>query len=129
MVQQVVSGTSSVEQYVEFDDHPEGGNRHLVSSPISDATINAYYDIFLYQYHEDGNAPGGGYWENLWDPVTIPMNVGQGYNITGSNTWIGTTNVNYTTNGGTLNNSNVTNLLTLLWMHPDVNFRGFRTHR
>jgi len=118
-----VGGVSSVEQYVVFDDI-QGWQWHFVSSPTSDATINTYYDMFLYQYYENGNAPGGGYWENLWDPVTIPMNVGQGYNITGSNTWIGTTTVTYATNGGMLNNSDVT-FTNFTMDDPDPNFVGF----
>ncbi|MBE9492102.1 MAG: T9SS type A sorting domain-containing protein, partial [Bacteroidetes bacterium] len=119
-----VTGASYVEQYIEFDGI-QGWQWHLVSSPISDATINTYYDMFLYAYHEDGNAPGGGYWENLWDPVTTPMNVGQGYNITGSNTWIGTTTVSYTTGTtGTLNNTDVT-ITNFTMDDPDINFRGF----
>jgi len=119
-----VAGVSSVEQYIEFD-AGAGWQWHLVSAPISDATIQTYYDMFLYTYHEDGNAPGGGYWENLWDPMTIPMDVGQGYNITGSNTWIGTTTVSYTTGTlGTLNSSDVT-LTGFTRDDPDASFRGF----
>ncbi len=121
LIHNISNVQATVEQWLEFD-ATQGWQWHLVSAPISDATINTYYDMFLYQYHEAGNAPGGGYWENLWDPVTTPMNLGEGYNITGSNTWIGTTTVNYE---GLLNSSDVP-ITGFTMDDPDVNFRGFK---
>lgn len=75
---QFVQGT--VEQYVTSE------RWHLVSSPISDAIINTYYDIYLKEYSEPTDT-----WTYLVEPVTMPMNVPQGYSAWASDIYTGTT--------------------------------------
>lgn len=75
---QYVQGT--VEQYVTSE------RWHLVSSPISDAIINTYYDIYLKEYNEPTDT-----WTYLVEPVTMPMNVPQGYSAWASEIYTGTT--------------------------------------
>lgn len=57
-----------IQQYLEKDEW------HLVSQPTTSAQIGTYLWIFLYQWQE----PTGTY-QYLNLPVTIPMNVGEGY--------------------------------------------------
>lgn len=73
-----VQGT--VEQYITSE------RWHLVSSPISDAIINTYYDIYLKEYDEPTDT-----WLYLVNPVTMPMNVPQGYSAWASDIYTGTT--------------------------------------
>ena len=75
---QFVQGT--VEQYITSE------RWHLVSSPISDAIINSYYDIYLKEYDEPTDT-----WSYLVNPVTMPMNVPQGYSAWASDIYTGTT--------------------------------------
>ncbi len=75
---QYVQGT--VEQYITSE------KWHLVSSPISDAIINTYYDIYLKEYSEPTDT-----WSYLVNPVTMPMNVPQGYSAWASDIYTGTT--------------------------------------
>lgn len=82
-----VQGT--VEQYITSE------RWHLVSSPISDAIINTYYDIYLKEYSEPTDT-----WTYLVNPVTMPMNVPQGYSAWASDIYTGTTIGLF---GGTLN--------------------------
>jgi hypothetical protein len=89
-----VSGITSVQEYITSE------RWHLVSSPISNATINSYFDIHLKFYNEPFNT-----WTYLVLPTTIPMNVGQGYSAWSSDSYIGTTTVSFETVSGALNNS------------------------
>jgi hypothetical protein len=89
-----VIGDISVQQYVTSE------RWHMVSSPITDATINTYYDIYLKFYNEPTNT-----WTYLVLPTTIPMNTGQGYSAWASNGYSGTTTVTFQTSTGDLNNS------------------------
>jgi hypothetical protein len=93
----MVNGTSRVQQYLTSE------RWHMVGSPISDATINTYYDIYLKYYVEPTNT-----WTYLVLPVTIPMNIAQGYSAWASNGYTGTTTVTYTTSTGKMNDSEIT---------------------
>ncbi len=61
-------GESTVEQYLHAD------NWHMVSSPMQDEVIEAYLWHYLAQYHEYDDS-----WTYLNMPLTIPLNVGEGY--------------------------------------------------
>jgi PKD repeat protein len=88
-----VTGTTTVQQYLTSQ------KWHFVSPPVSAATINAYYDIYLKEYNEPSNT-----WTYLYQPTSMPMNVGQGYSAWAADDLTGTTTVSYT---GTLTNSNI----------------------
>jgi hypothetical protein len=92
-----VAGTTSVQQYVTSQ------RWHMVSSPITDATINTYYDIYLKYYNEPTNT-----WTYLVNPTTLPMNIAQGYAAWAADQYTGTTTVTFTTSTGQLNDSEVT---------------------
>jgi hypothetical protein len=92
-----VSGMTSVQEYITSE------RWHLVSSPMTDATINTYYDVHLKFYNEPTNT-----WTYLVNPVTIPMNVAQGYSAWSSDSYLGTTTVTFSTFTGQLNNTEVT---------------------
>jgi hypothetical protein len=89
-----VAGNISVQEYVTSE------RWHLVSSPISDATINTYFDIYLKYYNEPSDT-----WTYLVLPTTIPMNVTQGYAAWASNGYTGTTTVTFQSSSGNFNNS------------------------
>ncbi len=61
-------GKAQVEQYLYAD------RWHMVSSPIQDEVIEAYLWHYLAQYHENDDS-----WTYLDLPLTIPLNVGEGY--------------------------------------------------
>ncbi|GAB4331192.1 MAG: hypothetical protein Kow00127_23200 [Bacteroidales bacterium] len=84
-----VSGTSNVEQYLASE------RWHLVSPPVSGATINTFLNIYLKEYNEPTNT-----WTYLITPTTIPMNPSQGYAAWASDALTGPVTVNYQ---GTLN--------------------------
>ncbi|MBN2173581.1 MAG: PKD domain-containing protein, partial [Bacteroidales bacterium] len=112
-----VGGTTYVKQYLAYTPPFQ---YHLVSAPISDATINTYYDMYLYEYDEPTND-----FINLSIPVTAPMEVGKGYYVTGSDQYIGATTVTFATPPpGALNNGNVT-ISGFTISGPDSNFEGF----
>jgi hypothetical protein len=92
-----VTGATNVQQYVTSE------RWHLVSSPITDATINTYYDVHLKFYNEPTNT-----WTYLVNPVTIPMNIAQGYSAWSSDSYLGTTTVTFSTFTGQLNNTEIT---------------------
>ena len=61
-------GVAQVEQYLQT-------NRwHMVSSPMQAETIEAYLWHYLAQYHENDDS-----WTYLDLPLSIPLNVGEGY--------------------------------------------------
>ncbi len=104
---------ATVEQYLA----PE--RWHLVTPPISDATINVYYDIYLKEYNESDNS-----WTNLEIPTTIPMNETLGYYAWVENDWLPPSNtVSYK---GQLNTGNFN--LTGFGYNPSTNptYYGFR---
>jgi len=84
-----VSGTTTVQQYLTSE------MWHLVSPPISDAEIGIYMNIYLKEYNEPTDT-----WTYLVNPITMPMNVTQGYSAWASNDLTGPTTVNF---AGTLN--------------------------
>ncbi|MBN2174660.1 MAG: T9SS type A sorting domain-containing protein [Bacteroidales bacterium] len=79
-----VSGTTTVEQYLTSE------RWHLVSAPISNATINTYFDIYLREYDEPTDS-----WAYLVNPTTLPMNVTEGYSAWASDDYTGTTTVSF----------------------------------
>ncbi|MCD4730784.1 MAG: T9SS type A sorting domain-containing protein [Bacteroidales bacterium] len=102
-----VQGT--VEQYITSE------RWHLVSSPISDAIINTYYDIYLKEYNEPTDT-----WTYLVQPVTMPMNVPQGYSAWASDIYTGTTIGLF---GGTLNVDDI--VINSLSYTPTAAMTGF----
>ncbi|MEZ5082640.1 MAG: T9SS type A sorting domain-containing protein [Bacteroidales bacterium] len=85
---------ATVEQYLTSE------RWHLVSPPISNAQISAYFDIYLKAYNEPTDT-----WTYLVEPTTIPMNATQGYSAWASDNYTGSTTVSYS---GTLNTGNYT---------------------
>ncbi|MBL7104405.1 MAG: T9SS type A sorting domain-containing protein [Bacteroidales bacterium] len=75
---------ATVEQYLTSE------RWHLVSPPISDATINVYFDIYLKEWNEPDST-----WTYLVNPTTSPMNETQGYAAWSSDIYTGTTTVSY----------------------------------
>lgn len=75
---------ATVEQYLTSE------RWHLVSAPISNATISTYLDIYLKEYSEPDSS-----WTYLVEPVTLPMNLNQGYAAWASDSYTGTTIVSF----------------------------------
>jgi hypothetical protein len=61
-------GEAMIEQYLQTD------RWHMVSSPVQDEVIETYLWHYLAQYHENDDT-----WTYLNLPLTIPLNVGEGY--------------------------------------------------
>jgi len=89
---------ATVEEYITSE------RWHLISSPVSNSTISLYQDIYLKKFIEPTNS-----WTYLVNPTSLPMNVGQGYSAWPSNSYTGTTTVNFS---GSLNTGDhsITNL-------------------
>ncbi len=81
---------ASVEQYLTSE------RWHLVSSPMTIATIETFMNIYLKQWNEVDST-----WTYLTQPVTIPMVATTGYSAWASDNLTGTVTVNYE---GNLNN-------------------------
>ena len=88
-----ISGSTSVEEYLTSQ------KWHLVSPPLSGATINTYFDIYLKQYNEPTDT-----WTYLVTPTTTPMTQAQGYSAWASDSNTGPTTVTY---NGSLTNSDI----------------------
>ena len=73
---------------------------HFVSSPISNADIGTYLNIYLKQWNEPTAD-----WTYLVQPTTTPINIGQGYSAWSSDNLEGNIIVDYT---GNLNIDDVT---------------------
>ena len=88
-----VSGTATVNR------NYTGGEWHLISSPISNATANTFLDLYLQKHTESTNA-----YTDISNPTT-PLNVMQGYalwnDLAGIASFVGTLN---TGNIGAANN-------------------------
>jgi len=114
-----VTGVTYVEQYLSYSPPFQ---YHAISSPISDATINTYYGMFLYEYDEPTNG-----FVNLSVPATLPLDTGKGYYVTGSEQYIGVATITFETTppAGVLNTGDVT-LTDFTREGPDPQFRGFR---
>ncbi|NOX47272.1 MAG: T9SS type A sorting domain-containing protein [Chlorobi bacterium] len=69
---------------------------HLVSSPMANATIETYLDIYLKKWNETDST-----WTYLTQPISMPMNASEGYSAWASDNLTGTVTVNYE---GNLNN-------------------------
>ena len=100
-----VSQNSEVEIYLTHDQW------HIISPPISDAIINTFLNIYLREFDGTEDTAGGGiYYQNNWKylsvPVTIPMNVMQGYSVWNQSA----SGKSIFTYPGTLNNGVLTNL-------------------
>ena len=94
----LVHNTTGIE--ATFEEYLSEQQWHYVSSPISNATIETYFDIYLMQYDEPTDD-----WTYMVNPVTTPLNVGHGYAAWASNALTGNTTVSYE---GTLNTSDIT---------------------
>lgn len=99
-------GNLEVQQYLVEDQY------HIVSSPVSDEIIGAYMDMYLFSFDEPTN-----YFNNLFNPVTIPLNVGEGYFV-----WSVTSAPDYATLNGTSNKTDVPVTLTVT---PATNNSGW----
>jgi hypothetical protein len=87
-----VTGQTDVELYL-FE------NRwHYVSSPVSGAVANVFFDIYLKYFNEPDST--WNYIGNINDPLTV----GTGYAAWSSPIWFGSTTVSF--NGGSLNTVN-----------------------
>jgi hypothetical protein len=107
-----VDGNTTVQQHLTSE------RWHMVSPPITDAIINTYFDIYLKFYNEPTDT-----WTYLILPVTIPMNVAGGYAAWASNSLTGTKTVEFTTSGGTLNNTDY--YIDTLSFTPGAPMEGF----
>jgi len=81
-----------VEQYLSSE------RWHLVTSPVSESTIEPYLDIYLKEWSEEE-----GSWAYLVQPITMPMNQLQGYSAWASDALTGSTTVVFE---GKLNSGN-----------------------
>jgi hypothetical protein len=94
LIQNTTGVSANMQQYLSSE------RWHLVSSPISNAEIGVYMDIYLKEWNEYDSS-----WTYLVQPTTLPMNTGRGYSAWSSDNLLGTTVVNYS---GTLNTQDVT---------------------
>ncbi len=99
-------GNLEVQQYLVKDQY------HIVSSPVSDEIIEAYLEMYLFSFDEPTN-----YFNNLFNPVTIPLNVGEGYFV-----WSVTGAPDYVTLNGTSSKTDVPVTLTVT---PATNNSGW----
>ncbi len=99
-------GNLEVQQYVVDEQY------HIVSSPVSDEIIGAYLDMYLFSFDEPTN-----YFNNLFNPITIPLNVGEGYFV-----WSVPAAPDYVTLNGTSNKTDVPVTLTVT---PATNNSGW----
>ena len=89
-----VIGAANVQQYLTSE------RWHLVSPPVTGATIFTYLDIYLKSFNENDNS-----WNYLVQPTSMPMNIDQGYSAWASDAMTGSTTVTYT---GVLNTGDQT---------------------
>jgi PKD repeat protein len=87
-----IEGSAIVQEYLSSE------RWHLVTSPVTDATISTYLSIYLKEYNEPTNT-----WGCLTQPTTIPMNICKGYAAWASDLLTGSKVVNFIGSG--LNNS------------------------
>ncbi|MCF8367621.1 MAG: PKD domain-containing protein [Bacteroidales bacterium] len=80
-----VVGPANVEQYITSE------RWHLVSPPVTGATIFTYLDIYLKEFNEPTDD-----WTYLVQPTSIPMNPSQGYSAWASDAFTGSKTVTYT---------------------------------
>jgi hypothetical protein len=90
-------GDLKVQQYLER------GEWHIVSSPVNNEVIEAYLDMYLYSYDETTDA-----FTNLYQPLTIALNVGEGYHV-----WSVAASPDYVMLNGSSNKSDVNRTLTV----------------
>jgi hypothetical protein len=90
-------GEIEVQQYLEKNEW------HIVSSPVSDENISVYMDMFLYAYDEPSDV-----FNNLYYPVSTPLNVGQGYHV-----WSVATSPNVVSFKGSTNKTDINLFLTV----------------
>ncbi|MFC1733881.1 S8 family serine peptidase, partial [candidate division KSB1 bacterium] len=95
------TGTATVEQYLSEDVW------HLVTSPVSGATSNAYLDLYLKDYDETTNN-----WGAHITSTTLPLTVGKGYVVWSSSGSTGNATVNLQ---GSLNTGSIS---------PTVSYSG-----
>jgi len=63
-------GDLKVQQYLENSEW------HIISSPVSNEVIAAYLEMYLFSYDEPTDV-----FTNLFQPVSTPLNVGEGYYV------------------------------------------------
>ncbi|MCB0805660.1 MAG: choice-of-anchor J domain-containing protein [Bacteroidales bacterium] len=80
-----IVGSSNVQQHVS------SMRWHLVSSPVTGATIYTYLNIWLKEFDEPTDS-----WNYLVQPTTIPMNTTQGYSAWADDGLTGSKTVTYT---------------------------------
>ena len=98
-------GELDVQQYLEKNEW------HIISSPVSNETIGAYMNMYLYSYDEPTNV-----FSNPWQ-ITTPLNVGEGYFI-----WSVSGAADVVTLSGTANKTDVNISLTVT---PATNNSGW----
>jgi hypothetical protein len=86
---------------------------HYVSSPTTNATIGTFLGCLLNKWTE-GSTIYGGYWDTLYLPLTLPLEVGRGYSVAsfptfGNAVFSGPLNTGNITKGG-LTNTNPSNI-------------------
>lgn len=80
-----VIGAANVQQYLSSE------RWHLVSPPVTGATIYTYLNIYLKSYNESNDS-----WNYLVQPTSLPMDVNQGFSAWASDALTGPTTVTYT---------------------------------
>ncbi len=99
-------GDVKVRQYLEKNEW------HIISTPVGNEVIGAYLDMYLYSYDETTDA-----FTNLYQPLTMPLNVGQGYHV-----WSVAGAADAVILNGTTNTSDVNVTLTVT---PSTNHSGW----
>ncbi len=85
------NGNTSIEGGADVQQYLSSERWHLVSPPVTGATINTYLDIYLKEYNEPDNS-----WTYLVEPTSMPMNSTKGYAAWTDDDLTGSTTVSYT---------------------------------
>jgi len=93
-------GTTSILGINNYQQYLTSERWHLVSPPVIGSTIGVYNNIYLKEYLEPTDS-----WNYLVLPLTMSMNLGQGYAAWASDAYTGTITVTYT---GSFFNSDLT---------------------
>ena len=80
---------------------------HYVSSPTTNATIGTFLGCLLNKWTE-GSTLYGGYWDTLYLPLTLPLEIGRGYSVASYPTF-GNAVFSGPLNTGTITKSGLTN--------------------
>lgn len=93
----LIHNTASVQGTVQ--EYLTSEQWHLVSPPITDAEIGSYFDIYLTHWDEATAT-----WSYLVDPLTMPMEEGEGFGAWATEQYTGSTTIDF---AGTLNVSDI----------------------